>query len=268
MKTKQWMIIAFFSAIPFFSLPLKAQVTVGELDKPNPDAVLDVRSKGKLGLLLPQVELFSTDQARPMTSKVVGMIVYNTKTVNDVVPGFYYNDGDKWVKLGATAVGKIYTAANGLTLSDTEFQLGGALTRNTTISAAGADTLIISAPLAITSGNPGDGYVLTSDSIGNTSWLSLPKLIEKKFIISPVETGDVHVTNEDLVLVDPDNTTHTLSLPATATVGRLVYVVNVGQKAINLSPLPVNKTYQAIDAGFAFMFIYAGNNQWYCVSGL
>jgi len=363
-KKNYFLSAAVILAAVLLAAPMKAQVTIGELTRPNPDAVLDVRSKGKLGLLLPQVELVSRDLPDPLSKNVAGMIVYNTKTAgsgtNQVVPGFYYNDGNQWVQLssgsggnaytgstsialngtsferaaltgdvtaaqnsnatvisdgavtsakildgtitgadiapktinvsninGSSTTGQVpvsdasgnvtwqtpsgganYTAANGLTLSGTEFQLGGALSKNTTISAAGPDTLIVSAPLAITSGNPGDDKVLTSDANGNTSWLKLPEVIAKNFIISPIKTGDVQVTNEDLVLVEPDNTTHTLSLPTTATVGRVVYVVNIGNKAINLSPLPVNTSYQAIDAGVASMYVYAGNGNWYCLSGI
>jgi len=379
-KKKQFLLAAVILAAVLFAAPMKAQVTIGELTPPNPDAVLDVRSKGKLGLLLPQVELVATNQPTPMSKNVTGMIVYNTATAgtapNNVVPGFYYNDGNQWVKLtakslatnglsltavndsvqlggtltkktdinmngqnlvfkrlaggtgnvgiGAVAIpraplevqgnsgedplilspvklasetntidganptyynlqisdggvvrktpaGGSYTAGNGLTLSGTEMQLGGALTKNTTISAAGNDTLKISAPLAITSGNPGADKVLTSDANGNASWLKLPELIQKTFKMSEDNIDRSYtVTDEDLVrLKITVGTEYTLTLPTdpSVTVGRILYVTNVGGGSMAISPLPANDTYQQIDAGYSLIFLYTGNGKWYVVSG-
>src|SRR5690606_8893417 len=35
----------------------------------------------------------------PLSAHVAGMMLYNTATANDVVPGIYYNDGTKWILL-------------------------------------------------------------------------------------------------------------------------------------------------------------------------
>ena len=72
----------------------------------NPNAVLDVESANK-GLLLPRVALESTNSFAPLTAHEEGMTVYNTATAGTddtaVTPGYYYNDGTKWVRLADAA---------------------------------------------------------------------------------------------------------------------------------------------------------------------
>ena len=66
----------------------------------NANAVLDVESASK-GILFPRLPLTATTNPSPLTSHVAGMQVYNTATGTDVDPGIYYNDGTKWVRVGA-----------------------------------------------------------------------------------------------------------------------------------------------------------------------
>ncbi len=64
---------------------------------PNAAAGLDVDFPNK-GLLIPRVALTGTASFAPLgATHVAGMIVYNTATISDVIPGFYYDDGTKWV---------------------------------------------------------------------------------------------------------------------------------------------------------------------------
>ncbi|KAA5534711.1 hypothetical protein F0919_08845 [Taibaiella lutea] len=100
-----------------------AQVKIG--DNPtviNPNSLLELESNMK-GLLLPRLNLLSTNNPAPMTVFVEGMFVYNL-AVNGaadtaVSPGLYYCDGVKWIRLGggqnnATQVLKTeYTATAG-----------------------------------------------------------------------------------------------------------------------------------------------------------
>src|SRR5690606_14785725 len=71
---------------------------------PNGNAILELESTNK-GLLHTRVTLTSSTEASPLSQHVAGMMVYNTVTVNDVVPGIYYNDGTKWVLAGAVTNG-------------------------------------------------------------------------------------------------------------------------------------------------------------------
>jgi hypothetical protein len=63
---------------------------------PNASAGLDVDFPDK-GMLIPRVALTGTANFAPLSAHIAGMIVYNTATTGDVVPGFYYNNGSKWI---------------------------------------------------------------------------------------------------------------------------------------------------------------------------
>jgi len=64
--------------------------------QPNASAGLDVDFANK-GLLIPRVALTSTSAFTPLSAHVAGMVVYNTATTGDVTPGFYYDNGTKWI---------------------------------------------------------------------------------------------------------------------------------------------------------------------------
>jgi hypothetical protein len=67
---------------------------------PKASAMLDVNSSTK-GLLIPRIALTSTTIAAPVTSPETSLLVYNTATTGDVIPGFYYWDGSKWIGLSS-----------------------------------------------------------------------------------------------------------------------------------------------------------------------
>lgn len=75
-----------------------AQTKVGGRPTINANAMLEIEASNK-GLLLPRLELVRTIDFAPLEAHVAGMTVYNTKRQNDVVPGFYYNDGTKWQQM-------------------------------------------------------------------------------------------------------------------------------------------------------------------------
>lgn len=80
---------------------------------PNSDAILDVKSENK-GLLVPRVELTSTTSNAPLSVGLPNSIlVYNTSSVNDVLPGFYYWDGSSWLKLISSADDDIFWNVEG-----------------------------------------------------------------------------------------------------------------------------------------------------------
>lgn len=103
-----------------------AQVTIGSNSAPNVNALLDLKEQtsgiSTKGLLLPRVELTSTISVAPMSNHEKGMTVYNTATTGDVTPGYYYNNGSKWVRLADS-----FTTDNGLTKTENNVQLGGTL---------------------------------------------------------------------------------------------------------------------------------------------
>lgn len=84
----------------FIAASATAQIGLGTR-LPHPDAMLEVATTNK-GILLPRVTLTTTTIATPLSAHVEGMTVYNTATTGDVTPGYYYNDGGKWVKLATS----------------------------------------------------------------------------------------------------------------------------------------------------------------------
>lgn len=131
-----------YAAFLLWGVITVAQVKIGGNGIPNPNAMLDVESDEK-GFLPPRVELEATDQADPLTSftAAAGITVYNIATKGSgntaVSPGYYYNDGTKWIRL-------VNDAENGLHTQTGTVKLGGELTENTTITTGGAtETLAI-----------------------------------------------------------------------------------------------------------------------------
>lgn len=58
---------------------------------------LDIYATDK-GLLIPRISLVQTSSNLPVTSPATSLLVYNLATINDVLPGFYYWNGTKWVR--------------------------------------------------------------------------------------------------------------------------------------------------------------------------
>lgn len=95
----------------------QAQVTIGSGNPPDINALLDLKENASgtasKGFILPRVALTSTDSASPMTAFVQGIVVYNTATAgtspNNVMPGCYYSDGNKWILAGG-GINDWYTA--------------------------------------------------------------------------------------------------------------------------------------------------------------
>src|SRR5690349_446609 len=103
----------------FYSYSVAQSVGVGT-NAPNPDAMLDVTSSTK-GLLVPRVALTATNSALPLSSFVTGMIVYSTATAgsspNNVAPGYYYSDGNGWLRMLTSVSGWSLTGNAGTSSS-------------------------------------------------------------------------------------------------------------------------------------------------------
>lgn len=70
------------------------QVGIGT-STPNKNAVLELQSNNK-AFLPTRIALLSTTDTVTIPSPIAGMMVYNTNTVSDIFPGFYYFDGARW----------------------------------------------------------------------------------------------------------------------------------------------------------------------------
>ncbi len=68
---------------------------------PDDSAALDIDTDDA-GFLMPRVSLSSTSDTSTISgSEATGLLVYNTATVSDVTPGFYYWDGSQWVAISS-----------------------------------------------------------------------------------------------------------------------------------------------------------------------
>lgn len=100
-----YFLILIFSCSNAFS-----QVGIGTTE-PNKNAILDIdASANPGGLLLPRLALIATDNAAPLSNPIpAGMTVYNTAFSGEgdtaVTPGFYYHDGNTWVRLVGSDTG-------------------------------------------------------------------------------------------------------------------------------------------------------------------
>ncbi|MGK6350514.1 hypothetical protein [Parapedobacter sp. DT-150] len=103
MKNK-FLLIPLFTFVFCFSALAQQKVRDNTIRRgsilPDKDALLELESTNK-GLLITRVPLKKTDDAAPLSQHRVGMVVYNTATANDVVPGIYYNNGSRWVLVAA-----------------------------------------------------------------------------------------------------------------------------------------------------------------------
>ncbi|RXM42356.1 hypothetical protein BOW55_20640, partial [Flavobacterium sp. YO12] len=81
-----------------FSTVSYSQVGIGTLT-PEQSSQLDVTATNK-GMLIPRIKLVQTTLQTPVIgTAAVSLLVYNTQTINDVMPGFYYWNGVKWVRI-------------------------------------------------------------------------------------------------------------------------------------------------------------------------
>ena len=114
-----------------------AQVRIGGSETPNKSAVLDLNpddqtSEGNatLGLALPRVKLKSCADAYPLSSHVKGMTVYNLATADDAAPGFYTNDGTKWIRQIDSGMPYVVTEKDGVIGNEVVGASDGSLVRS------------------------------------------------------------------------------------------------------------------------------------------
>lgn len=99
-----------------YSSTLFSQVGIGTI---TPNAALDVTSTDD-GILVPRIALVNTTTATVVTP-TTSEIVYNTATINDVTPGFYYWNGTIWVRILTGANDDWKTTGNSGTNAATNF---------------------------------------------------------------------------------------------------------------------------------------------------
>lgn len=92
-------ITSIFSYISCFS-----QVGIGTTS-PSSSSILELKSTNS-GLLIPRISLTSSTDATTIPSPATSLLVYNTSTVADITPGFYYWEGS-WKALTSSGTPSI-----------------------------------------------------------------------------------------------------------------------------------------------------------------
>jgi hypothetical protein len=108
----------------FLSMQISAQTGIGTTT-PNASAKLDV-SSSTLGFLPPRVALTASNVFAPIvgtSSDAAGLLIYNTTTAgtipNNVVPGYYYWNGNAWVQIaGGLVIDNSKSSSFSLTTAD------------------------------------------------------------------------------------------------------------------------------------------------------
>lgn len=88
--------LLFFLIFSLSGFSQNAGINANGTVPPDPAAGLDVNFTSK-GLLIPRLALMGTTSVSPLAAHVAGMVVYNTASTADVTPGFYFNNGTRWV---------------------------------------------------------------------------------------------------------------------------------------------------------------------------
>lgn len=73
------------------------------------------------GLLIPRLALTQTTNPAPVTSPATSLLVYNTATINDVTPGYYYWGGTQWIRFNTGSGNGWLTTGNSGTNPSTNF---------------------------------------------------------------------------------------------------------------------------------------------------
>ena len=205
---------------------LSAQIKIGNNPTVlNSSAILEVESDNK-GFLLPRLQLTNSSLSAPLLGHVAGMIVYNTATSDDLLPGLYYNDGKKWIGISQLTATGLLSADNGLTNVSGIAKLGGSLTQPTILSTTAINTLAIKGLIA-QNAPQGDFIIIdrVSGELKTISYSFIEDAINKKVDSNPIITAGTNTKitfdtkglvtkGENVIISDIENLQHELDKKA------------------------------------------------------
>ncbi len=170
-----------FKFLLFFLIAIStaySQVGIGTTN-PNADAALDITSSNQ-GLLLPRIALTATNNPTPLSAHVNGMVVYNTSTSGSstfsVSPGFYFNNGSRWVRFADNLVVESTDKTNDEWINGTGRILLGKQSNGVSQRSSGSEFVILdngSVGIGVT--NP-DAKLVLNSTVSNTSGLKFTQL--------------------------------------------------------------------------------------------
>lgn len=109
---KEFKSLVLIVSLTVFSVNLFAQQVIVSDDQnyttPAAGAMLDVKSSNK-GFLPPRIALTGTTDITTVPDRTAGLLVYNTATTGNVIPGYYFWDGTVWQKLNNSATPQTVT---------------------------------------------------------------------------------------------------------------------------------------------------------------
>lgn len=159
----------------------------------NPNAIVEIESSNK-GLLLPRIALSSLTNPAPLSAFVKGMLIFNTATTDSILPGLYYSEGTKWIKVNQV------TAPAGGTTGNTTWNLAG----NSYTTPADFLGTTDANPLSIKTDNTERIHINADGSIGiGTATPGAALDINGEMVIRSVAAGNK--ATDSLLVANPAN---------------------------------------------------------------
>lgn len=105
--TKQMFLITYSILLSILTVQVAAKLKLGtNILTINSNSLLELDNTTK-EMLIPRLALSATNLTTPLCKHIKGMVVYNTATVgkapNNVMPGYYYNDGAAWKRMATSS---------------------------------------------------------------------------------------------------------------------------------------------------------------------
>jgi Protein of unknown function (DUF1566) len=137
---------------------------------PKTSALLDLDASNK-GLLIPRVSLTSTASNAPIGDGIeTSLLVYNTATISDVTPGYYYWNGTSWIRVATGGfthyVGELYGGGIVVAVWQVAGIEKGLIASLADISASATWSNITSTLIGITAQSPTNGQANTNAILG------------------------------------------------------------------------------------------------------
>jgi hypothetical protein len=206
---------------------------------PNASAMLDVDATpgGDKGLLIPRVALLATNNALPITAPANSLMVYNTATAgtspNNVVPGYYYWNGTKWIAFGGSGGLDWSLTGNAGTVAGTNF-IGTTDAVDFTVFTNNTEKVRVTS-----NGNVGIGTNTPNTSLDVLGGVSFR---ESTLTLSNGNNNDINVGNNTFITLSGPSTAFAITGISAGTSGMLVTLYNSTAQPMTISNQSTNSS--------------------------